>query len=185
MADFEVIVVDDDGRPVDAGTAGEILVRGPNVMLGYFEDADATAEAVDTDGWLHTGDVGHLDQRGYLTITDRIKDMFTVGGFNVYPAEVERVVMRVDGVLECALVGRPDERMGEVGVAFVVPRAGHEIQPDEVVAFCRAHLANYKVPRDVRIVDALPRNASGKVLKTGLRSRLGEVASGSAAGVRA
>ena len=169
-ADFEVIVVDESGDPVAPGSSGEILLRGPNVMLGYFEDPAATAEAVDPQGWLHTGDVGHLDARGYLTITDRIKDMFTVGGFNVYPAEVERVVMRYHGILECAVVGRADERLGEIGVAFVVPRSNSQVVAEDVIAYSRSHLANYKVPREVRIVDALPRNASGKVLKTSLRA---------------
>jgi HIP---CoA ligase len=172
VAGFEVSVVDEARSSVPTGTPGEILLRGPNVMLGYFEDPEATAEAIDAEGWLHTGDVGHLDEAGYLTITDRIKDMFTVGGFNVYPAEVERTVMRVDAILECAVVGMPDDRMGEVGVAFVVARAGRQADPDAVIAFCREHLANYKVPRQVRVVDALPRNAGGKVLKTALRAEV-------------
>ena len=106
-------------------------------MLGYFEDPAATSAAIDADGWLHTGDAGFLDHRGYLTITDRIKDMFTVGGFNVYPAEVEQVLTRHDAVLECAVVGSPDERLGEVGVAYVVPRAGQAPEAAELIDFCR------------------------------------------------
>jgi acyl-CoA synthetase (AMP-forming)/AMP-acid ligase II len=169
VAGFEVVVVDRDGHPVAAGVSGEILVRGRNVMLGYYEDPVATAEAVDADGWLHTGDVGHLDDRGYLTITDRIKDMFTVGGFNVYPAEVEQVMNRHPAVAECAVVGSPDERLGEIGEAFVVLRAGQSADVDELIGFCRSRLANFKVPRHVRFVDHLPRNAAGKILKRELR----------------
>jgi acyl-CoA synthetase (AMP-forming)/AMP-acid ligase II len=171
VAGFEVRVVNAAGQPLPAGESGEIMLRGRNVMTGYFEDPQATAEAIDSDGWLHTGDVGYLEEGGYLTITDRLKDMFTVGGFNVYPAEVEQVVVRSPDVLECAVVARPDERLGEVGVAFVVPRAGHTVDTAELIAFCRDKLANYKVPREVRVVAELPRNAAGKVLKTTLREQ--------------
>jgi HIP---CoA ligase len=151
------------------GADGELLVRGDYVMLGYLDDPAATAEAIDADGWLHTGDVGRLDEHGNLTITDRLKDMYISGGFNVYPAEVEQVLMRMDGVADVAVVGVPDERMGEVGKAFVVAVAGHDVQPDDVVAYAREKLANFKVPREVELVDALPRNLGGKVLKTALR----------------
>ncbi|WP_238007943.1 FadD3 family acyl-CoA ligase [Dactylosporangium sp. AC04546] len=154
---------------VDA-TTGEVLVRGYNVMRGYFEDPDATADAIDADGWLHTGDVGVLDERGYLRITDRLKDMFIVGGFNAYPAEIEQVLARHPAVAEVAVIGRPDDRLGEVARAFVVPRAGTTPDISEISEFCKARLANYKVPRDIVLIDALPRNASGKVLKTSLRS---------------
>jgi len=147
------------------GEAGELLVRGDHVMLGYLDDPAATAEAIDADGWLHTGDVGTLDADGNLRITDRLKDMYISGGFNVYPAEVEQALARLDGVTEAAVVGVPDERLGEVGRAYVVGSA----TPDEVLAFARERLANYKVPRQVELVDALPRNLSGKVLKTRLR----------------
>jgi acyl-CoA synthetase (AMP-forming)/AMP-acid ligase II len=148
---------------------GEILLRGPNTMLGYLDDPEATAEAIDTEGWLHTGDVGRLDERGYLTITDRIKDMYICGGFNVYPAEVEQVLARLDGVADSAVVGVPDVRMGEVGKAFVVPRPGARLSTSDVIGHCRAALANYKVPRHVEFRDLLPRNPSGKVLKRVLR----------------
>jgi acyl-CoA synthetase (AMP-forming)/AMP-acid ligase II len=171
VAGFEVKVVDPDGNALPTGATGEIHVRGPNVMLGYFEDASATAVAIDAEGWLHTGDAGYLDDRGYLAITDRIKDMFTVGGFNVYPAEVEQVLLRHDAVLECAVVGVSDARLGEVGVAYVVPRTGKKPAPSELIEFCRARLANFKLPRRVEIVGALPRNAAGKVLKTDLREQ--------------
>jgi HIP---CoA ligase len=144
---------------------GEILLRGPNLMLGYLDDPDATKAAVDADGWLHTGDAGRLDAAGYLTITGRLKDMYICGGFNVYPAEVEQVLARLDGVAESAVIGRPDPRLGEVGMAFVVRRPGHVLDATDVLAFCRERLAGYKVPRQVEFRDALPRNPSGKVLK--------------------
>ncbi|WP_460716205.1 FadD3 family acyl-CoA ligase [Nocardioides dilutus] len=144
---------------------GELLVRGDYVMLGYLDDPAATAEAIDADGWLHTGDIGTLDEHGNLTITDRLKDMYISGGFNVYPAEVEQVLMRLEGVSDVAVVGVPDERMGEVGRAYVVGT----VTPDEVVAFAKEKLANFKVPRQVEVVDGLPRNLAGKVLKTELR----------------
>ena len=146
-------------------------MRGYNVMKGYFNNPEATAEAIDADGWLHTGDIGIVDEAGNLTITDRLKDMFIVGGFNAYPAEIENIMMTNPAVGQVAVVGVPDHRMGEVGVAFVVPRAGAAIEPDELVAWCREHMANYKVPRRVEVVDAFPLNASGKVLKYQLREK--------------
>jgi acyl-CoA synthetase (AMP-forming)/AMP-acid ligase II len=148
---------------------GELLVRGDYVMLGYLDDPAATAEAIDTDGWLHTGDVGTLDAEGNLTITDRLKDMYISGGFNVYPAEVEQALMRMEGIADVAVVGVPDERMGEVGKAYVVVTPGADVTPDTVAAFAKERLANFKVPREVELADALPRNLSGKVLKTALR----------------
>jgi acyl-CoA synthetase (AMP-forming)/AMP-acid ligase II len=141
------------------------LLRGPNLMLGYLDDPEATATAIDGDGWLHTGDAGRLDEAGYLTITGRLKDMYICGGFNVYPAEVEQVLARLDAVAESAVVGVADPRLGEVGQAFVVARPGFTLAEEDVLAFCRERLANYKVPRRVEFRDALPRNPSGKVLK--------------------
>jgi acyl-CoA synthetase (AMP-forming)/AMP-acid ligase II len=155
------------GDPAPDGT-GELLVRGDYVMLGYLDDPEATAEAIDPDGWLHTGDVGALDDRGNLRITDRLKDMYICGGFNVYPAEVEQTLARLDRVVEAAVVGVPDERLGEVGRAFVVRRG--ELAEDDVLAWCEERLANFKRPRSIVFVDSLPRNLSGKVLKTDLRS---------------
>ncbi len=167
----EVVVADTAGRPLPAGKPGEVLVRGYNVMAGYWEDPDATAAAVDPQGWLHTGDVGVLDPAGNLRITDRIKDMYVVGGFNAYPAEVEQVLVRHPAVAEAAVIGVPDERLGEVGKAFVVPRAGAAVDAESLVAWCRERLAGYKVPRTVVAVEALPRNATGKVAKDELRAR--------------
>jgi len=168
-AGFEVRVAAPDGRAGTPGETGEILLRGPNLMLGYLDDAEATRAAVDADGWLHTGDVGRLDPAGYLTITDRLKDMYICGGFNVYPAEVEQVLARLDGVAESAVIGVADARLGEVGRAYVVPRPGHALDAGDVLAFCRERLANYKVPRQVVLRDGLPRNPAGKVLKRLLR----------------
>ncbi|GCD89254.1 FadD3 family acyl-CoA ligase [Nocardioides sp. LS1] len=158
------------GMETRIGDQGELLVRGDHVMLGYLDDPAATAEAIDADGWLHTGDVGTLDAAGNLTITDRLKDMYISGGFNVYPAEVEQVLARMEGVADVAVVGVPDDRLGEVGTAYVVVSAG-TAGPDDVLAFARERLANFKVPRHVEVVEALPRNLSGKVLKTELRKR--------------
>ncbi|WP_072686937.1 3-[(3aS,4S,7aS)-7a-methyl-1,5-dioxo-octahydro-1H-inden-4-yl]propanoyl:CoA ligase [Rhodococcus marinonascens] len=155
------------GMEVRIGDQGEILVRGKNVMLGYLDDPEATAKTIDSDGWLHTGDVGTLDDRGYIDITDRLKDMYISGGFNVYPAEVENTLARLDGVAESAVIGISDQRMGEVGHAFIVRRT--DITEDEVISYCREHLANFKIPHSVRFVDSLPRNPSGKVMKNILR----------------
>ncbi|GAB2976519.1 FadD3 family acyl-CoA ligase [Nocardioides montaniterrae] len=144
---------------------GELLVRGEFVMLGYLDDPAATAEAIDEDGWLHTGDIGIIDERGNLRITDRLKDMYISGGFNVYPAEVEQTLLRMGGISDVAVIGVPDERLGEVGKVFVVGEASEA----DVLAFAKERLANFKVPRYVEVVDALPRNLSGKVLKNELR----------------
>jgi acyl-CoA synthetase (AMP-forming)/AMP-acid ligase II len=171
IPDVEVRCVDQAGREVPRGEPGEIVVRGYNVMRGYLDDPAATAEAVDTEGWLHTGDVGVMDARGYLRITDRLKDMFITGGFNCYPAEIECLLQGCAEVAQVAVIGVPDERLGEVGMAFVVPAAGAAPTPESIVAWCRAHMANYKVPRYVELVDALPVNATGKVTKFVLRER--------------
>jgi acyl-CoA synthetase (AMP-forming)/AMP-acid ligase II len=160
-------IADFDLRIDDA--TGEVLLRGPNVMLGYLDDPDATAAAIDTDGWLHTGDIGKLDAAGNLQITDRLKDMYICGGFNVYPAEIEQVLARLDGVVDCAVIGVPDERLGEVGRAFLVARPDSGLDEKSVIAYTRDFLANFKAPRSVRFVDALPRNAGGKVVKPQLR----------------
>ena len=168
-AGFEIRIAGPDGEPRPAGEAGEILLRGPNVMLGYLDDPAATREAIDPGGWLHTGDVGHLDPDGYLTITDRLKDMYICGGFNVYPAEVEQVLARLGGVAEAAVVGVPDGRLGEVGRAYLVPRPGAVLDAEAVLAWCRPRLANYKLPRQIVFRDSLPRNPAGKTLKRLLR----------------
>jgi acyl-CoA synthetase (AMP-forming)/AMP-acid ligase II len=165
----EVRIVDDDGKALPPGEAGEIVVRGYNVMSGYFEDAGQTAAAIDTEGWLHTGDVGTLDERGYIRITDRKKDMYIVGGFNAYPAEIENVLTAHEDVAQVAVIGVPDPRLGEVGMAFVVPATGRTVDADGLIAWARERMANYKAPKYVRVVEALPLNPSGKVLKFELR----------------
>ncbi len=167
----EVIVASEDGRELARGEAGEVLVRGYNVMSGYFEDPEQTAATIDAEGWLHTGDIGVMDDRGYLRITDRLKDMFIVGGFNAYPAEIEQQLGAHPDIAQVAVVGVPDERLGEVGHAFVVPATGTRPDPEALVAWAREHLANYKVPRTFELVDALPLNASGKVVKFQLREQ--------------
>jgi acyl-CoA synthetase (AMP-forming)/AMP-acid ligase II len=167
----EMKIVDADGNEVPTGQQGEIVARGYQVMIGYFDNPEATAETIDADGWLHTGDVGYVDAQDNVTITDRIKDMFIVGGFNAYPAEIEGLMLEHPDLAQVAIVGVPDPRMGEVGMAFVVPTIGHTVDPDAVLAWAREHMANYKVPRYLEVVDALPLNASGKVLKFELRER--------------
>jgi HIP---CoA ligase len=164
IADFELRI--NGARETETG---EVLLRGPNVMLGYLDDPQATAATVDADGWLHTGDIGKLDAAGNLQITDRLKDMYICGGFNVYPAEVEQVLARLDSVLDCAVIGVPDQRLGEVGRAFLVTQPGSGLDEQAVIAYTREYLANFKAPRSVRFVDTLPRNAGGKVVKPLLR----------------
>jgi len=169
----EVAVVDNTNASQPPGTPGEVVCRGYNVMRGYLDDPEATAETIDANGWLHTGDIGVLDADGYLRITDRLKDMFIVGGFNAYPAEIENTLSDHPGVAQVAVVGMPDDRLGEVGWAWVVPRRDAGADPDalasDITDWAREHLANYKVPRRVVVVDTLPTNASGKVLKYELR----------------
>ncbi|MFE6662927.1 FadD3 family acyl-CoA ligase [Streptomyces sp. NPDC057697] len=154
------------------GTPGEILVRGFHVMRGYFEDPETTAATITPDGWLHTGDVGVLDEAGNLRITDRIKDMFIVGGFNAYPAEIEQLLGLHPDVADVAVIGVPDPRLGEVGKAYAVRRPGTTLTADDLIAWARREMANYKVPRAVEFVTGLPRNASGKVVKGELRGRM-------------
>jgi HIP---CoA ligase len=166
----EVRLVNAADEEVDSGEPGEILVRGYNVMQEYFNDPVATRSAIE-DGWLRTGDIGILDLNGNLRITDRKKDMYIVGGFNAYPAEIEGIMLGHPLVGQVAVIGVPDDRMGEVGVAFVVPRPDAIIEPEALIAWCRDHMANFKVPREVRIVEALPLNPTGKVMKFELRAQ--------------
>jgi fatty-acyl-CoA synthase len=152
------------GRLLAGVAEGELVVRGPNVFAGYWGNLEATRAAY-ADGWLLTGDVAARDEEGYYRIVGRLKEMIISGGENVYPAEIENVLHEHEAVSEAAVVGVPDERWGEVGVAFVVPAEGRGVTAEEVLAFLRSRLARYKVPRDVRFVDALPRNAMNKVAK--------------------
>lgn len=170
MDGIELRCVDEEGREVPSGQPGEVLIRGYNLMRGYLDDPAATAEALDADGWLHTGDVGVLDEHGYLRVTDRLKDMYIVGGFNCYPAEVERLLMEHPAITQVAVIGVPDERLGEVGKAYVILRPGVELAQVQLIAWCREQMANYKVPRSVEFVAELPLTASGKVTKAALRA---------------
>jgi acyl-CoA synthetase (AMP-forming)/AMP-acid ligase II len=165
---FEVRITGPDGQPAGAGEAGEVLVRGPSVMAGYLDDPAETAKALSPDGWLKTGDLGTLDEAGRLRIVGRVKDMFIVGGFNAYPAEIENALLRHPGIRQAAVIGIPDDRLGEVGMAFVV---GDQLSGEEIMEWSRQQMANYKVPRAVEVVDELPLNATGKVVKDALRER--------------
>ncbi len=166
---LDLDVWDDEGRSVAAGARGEIVLRGPKVFKGYWRDDEATKRAFE-GGWFHTGDIGVRDEDGYLFIVDRLKDMIVSGGENIAGSEVERVLYEHGAVLEAAVVGRPDERWGEVPVAFVVLRSGTTATADQLLAHCGEQLARFKVPKDVTFLDALPRNPSGKVLKRELRA---------------
>jgi acyl-CoA synthetase (AMP-forming)/AMP-acid ligase II len=166
----ELRIIGLDGGEAPAGEPGEVLIRGANVTTGYWRDPEATRAAIDPEGWLHTGDVGSLDTTGNLKITDRLKDLFIVGGFNVSPAEVEQVMTRHPQVSEAAVVGVPDPRLGEVARAYVIPKPGATPDAEQIIAWCRERLANFKAPRSVIFVDQLPRSASGKVLRRELRS---------------
>ncbi len=172
IPDVEVRIVSPEGNAMPPGEPGEIVVRGYNVMKGYFEAPEQTRDTIDADGWLHTGDIGTLDTRGYIRITDRLKDMFIVGGFNAYPAEIENTLLTMPGVGEAAVIGVPDERLGEVGMAFVVPAPGRQLDPEAIIAWSRENMANFKVPRKVEVLETLPRNATGKVVKGELRERV-------------
>ncbi|MET9610558.1 FadD3 family acyl-CoA ligase [Streptomyces sp. NPDC006512] len=167
----EVRIAGPEGAPQPPGTAGEVWVRGHHVMRGYFEDPEGTGRAITPEGWLRTGDVGVLDADGNLRITDRIKDMFIVGGFNAYPAEIEQLLGLHPDIADVAVIGVPDARLGEVGKAYAVRRPGSTLTADDLIAWSRREMANYKVPRAVEFVPELPRNAGGKVLKTELRAR--------------
>ncbi|GAA4075666.1 AMP-binding protein [Actinomadura miaoliensis] len=166
-----VRIVDDDGKDLPPGERGEILVGGYGVMRGYWDDPARTAEAVDADGWLHTGDIGTLDEAGNVAIVDRKKEMFIVSGFNAYPAEIEGLLLRCPLVAQAAVIGVPDERQGEVGWAYVVPPPGTSPDPAEIIAWARANMSNYKVPRRVVLLDALPVNPNGKIDKPALHAR--------------
>jgi len=169
----EVKVMDDSGRELPRGCEGELWVRGYNVMQGYFDDPEATAAAVDREGWLHTGDIGTMDSCDYLRITDRKRDMFITGGFNCYPAEIESLISAHPAVAQVAVIGIADERLGEVAAAYVVLRPAAQLEPADLIAWCRDNMANYKVPRRVHLVDHLPTTASGKVQRYALRDAHG------------
>jgi len=161
-------VIDEAGLEVPAGTVGEICLHSPANMVGYFENDEATATTF-IDGWVHTGDAGFIDDEGYVFVNDRLKDMIISAGENIYPAEIESVVASHPALLECAVIGIPDDRWGELVKAVVVLRVGHTVKTKALIAHCRAQLADFKVPRSVDVIDALPRTPSGKVQKHILR----------------
>jgi len=166
---FELRIVDGTGSEVPPGEAGEVLLRGGSVMSHYLDDPEGTAQALSSDGWLRTGDLGTVDSSGYLRIVGRSKDMYIVGGFNAYPAEIENILLRHPHIRQAAVIGIPDERLGEVGMAFIVLYPGFSGSEAGIIEWSRAHMANFKVPRVVEFVDDLPLNATGKVVKDALR----------------
>ncbi len=166
----EIKIVGADGQELPVGEVGEAVTRSTNNMLGYWNLPDATAKTMTGDGWVHTGDAGYLDKDGYLYIHDRVKDMIISGGENVYPAEVESAIYGHPDVLEVAVIGVPDEKWGEAVKAFCAPKPGRSIDPDNIIAWSRERIAGFKVPKSVDAIDALPRNASGKILRKDLRA---------------
>lgn len=170
LSNIDLVILGPDHQPLPLKEVGEVAARGPQMTPGYLDNPEATAAAYTKDGFLLTGDAGWLDEDNNLHLTDRIKDMYLVGGFNCYPAEIERMMSMMPGIGSVAVIGVDDERLGQVGLAFVVPKQGATLTEDEVIAWCRDEMANYKVPRSVRFVDALPLNATGKVSKIELRN---------------
>ena len=168
IENVEMRIADEDGHVLPPGEMGEIIIRGPNVMQGYWKNPQATAEAIRA-GWLHSGDIGTMDEKGYFYIADRVKDMINAAGFNVYPNEVEQVIFKHPAVQEAAVYGMPDPTRGETVHAAVVLKGGATATPGELIEFCRAHMAVYKVPRKVEFVAQLPKSATGKILKRVLR----------------
>jgi acyl-CoA synthetase (AMP-forming)/AMP-acid ligase II len=166
----EIGILGPDGDRLGPNQTGEILVRSERQMIGYLDDAEATRAALDSEGWLHTGDVGSLDEEGFLKVTDRLKDMYITNGFNVYPAEIERLMGAIPGVAQCAVIGVPESRKGEVGHAFLVRASGSTLTQADVVAWCKKNIASYKIPAGVTFVEDFPRNSLGKILKRELKN---------------
>jgi len=167
----ELRIIGEDGSDLPRGETGEVTVRADTVMAGYWKRSDLTAEMIDAQGWARTGDLGFVDDEGYLHIVDRKKDVIVSGGFNVYPAEVERVIAALPEVSEVVVVGVPNERWGEAVKAVVVVRPGFELDAEQVIDECRKHLAGYKKPVEVEFVDSLPKTSTGKILRRELRNR--------------
>jgi long-chain acyl-CoA synthetase len=171
---IDVAIIGDDGTPLPTGENGEIAVRGPNIMQGYWNDQEQTGQAV-VDGWFRTGDVGHLDADGYITIVDRKKDLILRGGYNVYPRDVEDVLIRHPDVVGAVVVGRPDDRLGEEVVAFVALRPGVALDSAALVAFAREHISANKYPREIKVVDAIPLTSVGKVDRKRVRALVRDI----------
>jgi fatty-acyl-CoA synthase len=168
--EVDLRIVDNQNRPLPAGEAGELVVRCPHMMTGYYNRPEATQDTI-VDGWLHTGDMAYLDEDGYLYIVDRLKDMIVSGGENVYPAEIEKVLLQLPAIDEVSVVGIPDDKWGEVPKAYIVCKNATPPSKDDIIAFCRQHLAGYKIPRHIELIDELPKNPAGKVLKKVLRQQ--------------
>jgi acyl-CoA synthetase (AMP-forming)/AMP-acid ligase II len=164
----EVRIEDGDGRELPRGEVGEIVVKGPGMMLGYWNKPEDSAQAL-RDGWMHTGDAGRMDDQGFVFVVDRIKDMIVTGGENVYSAEVENAVVKHPAVAACAVISIPDDKWGELVHAVVVLKPGAAATAEQIQAHCKALIANYKVPRSIEFAPALPLSGAGKVLKTKLR----------------
>jgi len=166
----DIKLLDDMDKEAAVGEPGEICAKGPQVMKGYWQKPDANAAAYTSDGYFRTGDIGVFDEKGFLKVVDRKKDMIIVSGFNVYPNEIEAVASACAGVAECACVGRPDAKSGEAVRLFVAKAAGASVTEEDVIAHCRRQLAAYKVPKEVRFLDALPKSNVGKILRKDLRA---------------
>jgi long-chain acyl-CoA synthetase len=175
IENVEMTILDAEDQPVETGAWGEICIKGPNIMLGYWNRPADTAQAI-RGGWFHSGDIGYVDDEGYFFIVDRVKDMINAAGFKIWPREVEEVVFQHPAIKECAVVGLTDADKGEIPAAFLVLRDGASLTAEELDAYCRLHLAAYKVPRRVEFVDSLPKNATGKILKRVLRDQGNQVA---------
>jgi long-chain acyl-CoA synthetase len=167
----DIKLLDENEQEAPLGEAGEICAKGPQVMKGYWQKPDANGVAFTPDGYFRTGDIGVFDEKGYLKIVDRKKDMIIVSGFNVYPNEVEAIAAACTGVAECACVGRPDDKTGEAVRLFVAKAPGASLSEADLIAHCRRELAAYKVPKDVRFLDALPKSTVGKILRRDLRDQ--------------
>jgi fatty-acyl-CoA synthase len=167
----DVRVVDEHNAPLGPNTVGELLLKGPSFCSGYYNDPGATAAAVDAEGWFHTGDLVRYDEEWFFFVMDRKKDMFISGGENVYPVEIEAVLYRHPAVHQCAVIGVPDDRWGEVGKACIVLKPGSSATAEDITAYLKEHLAHYKVPKTINVLDALPLSSMGKILKRELRAR--------------
>jgi acyl-CoA synthetase (AMP-forming)/AMP-acid ligase II len=174
MADVEMKVVDEDGKKLPVGQVGEILARGPRVMTGYWKDEEKTAKTIDKDGWVHTGDVGYVDEDGYYFLAGRSSDMIIRAGENISPEELENVIRQHPKVEDVAVIGIPDETWGEEPRAVVIPKKGVKATEEEIMEYCRANLASFKRPRSVIFVDELPRNPMGKLIKREIREKYGK-----------
>ncbi|MGA2403066.1 MAG: AMP-binding protein, partial [Syntrophobacteraceae bacterium] len=161
----KIVDSEDAAKTLKPGEIGELMFRGPIVMEGYWGNEEATRETIEEGGWLHTGDICHMDDEGYIFVVDRKKDMIITAGYNVYPAEIERVVLKLEKVAICAVGKEPDELKGELAKAFVVLKPGETATEEEILSFCREHLANYKVPRGVYFVDDVPKTSTGKIMR--------------------